>query len=216
MTDPLLAPSYSPWHRRQVPAPPESVYANVDYILLSHAHRDHLNPPTLERLPKTATVFCPEPCARTVEKTGLRVTVMHEFDSCAFDGGWIVAVPAYHPGRRYSLNAGPSKGAIGFVIRTSDRTLYYSGDTEYFEGLTTIGERYHPDLALLNVNGHLPPSDAVRAFLVLGSPLVIPIHSVGYSGPTAVQNIRKRREFSDYVGTLSVPLAVGKSYSFGD
>lgn len=212
ITDPVLTEGYSPWHRRQVPAPPSSAYAHTQYILISHAHRDHLNPETLELLPDSAIVLCPAPCVDIVEKAGRRAVMMKPGDSCVFAGGTILAVMAHHPGGRNSLKPCEDGNAIGFIIRTPKRSIYYSGDTEYFEGLSTIGQTYHPDIALLNVNGHLPADDAVRATLVLGAQHVVPIHSGAYSGPTAKKNVRLRREFTDMVGTISVPLAIGESY----
>lgn len=212
ITDPVLATAYSPWHRRQVPAPPASAYAHTRYILISHAHRDHLNTETLTWLPDSAIVLCPQPCAGIVAKTGRHVQVMKPGDSCVFDGGAIIAVMAHHPGGRNSLKPREDGNAIGFIIRTPGRTIYYSGDTEYFEGLSTIGQTYHPDIALLNVNGHLPADDAVRATFVLGASHVIPIHSSAYSGPTAKKNVRLRAEYTDMVGNISVPLAIGESF----
>jgi len=212
VTDPVLTEGYSPWHRRRVPAPPRSAYADAEYILISHAHRDHLNPPTISLFPQTATVLCPEPSAKVIAKLGMPMQIMKPGDSCQFRGGTIIAVPAYHPGGRNSLNAKADGEAIGFVIRTPERTLYYSGDTEYFPGLSDIGTTYRPDLALLNLNGHLPADDAFRAFFVLGSPKSIPIHSSAYSGPTAKKNIRMRDEFAEMLGNLCIPLDIGESY----
>jgi L-ascorbate metabolism protein UlaG (beta-lactamase superfamily) len=137
-------------------------------------------------------------------------------DSCEFLGGTIIAVAAHHPGGRNSLNAEADGRALGYVIRTENETIYYSGDTDYFEGIADVGERYRPNIALLNVNPHLPSEDALRAFTALGSPRVIPIHSMGYGGPTANANIRRRAEFSALLGTLALPLAVGESLPLGD
>ena len=213
ITDPVLTEGYSPWHRRQVPAPPLSAYSHTQFILVSHAHRDHLNPETLALLPDSAIVLCPQPCAEIVEKAGKRMCIMKPGDSCAFRGGSIIAVMAHHPGGRNSLRPREDGNAIGFTIRTPGQTIYYSGDTEYFTGLSTIGQTYHPDIVLLNVSGHLPADDAVRATLVLGASRVIPIHSGAYSGPTAKKNVRLREEYTDMVGTISVPLAIGESYA---
>ena len=212
VTDPVLVKSYSPWHRRKVPAPLPSAYADASFVLISHGHRDHLNPKTLSWFPKTATVLCAEPSAKTIEKLGLRVQVMKPGDSCTFRGGSIVAVPAHHPGGRNSLKARADGRALGFIIRTPGETLYYSGDTEYFSGLNDIGETYHPGIAILNVNGHLKADNAVRAFRALGAPRVIAIHFGAYGGPTAKRNRRLHDQLLEMLGPICVPLEVGESY----
>src|SRR2546426_2885008 len=44
-------------------------------------------------------------------------------------------------------------------------TIYHSGDTAYFKDMEVIGERYAPDVALLNIGGHfgMEPEMAARA-----------------------------------------------------
>ncbi|MBD3298737.1 MAG: hypothetical protein GF341_08790 [candidate division Zixibacteria bacterium] len=216
VTDPVLSKGYSPWHRREVPAPPRSSYANARFILISHAHRDHLNPTTLSWFPKSTTIICPGPSADKISDLGMNVLVMKPGDSCVYPGGSIIAVNALHPGGRNSLKVRNDGGAIGYIVRTPGSTLYYSGDTEYFDGLTTIGHTYDPDVALLNVNGHLPATDALRAFLVLGVSRAIPIHSSAYTGPAANKNRRFRKEFAEMLGQMCVPLEIGESYAFAE
>ena len=64
-------------------------------------------------------------------------------------------------------------------------SLYHSGDTAYFNGFREIGERLHPELALLPIGAYDPPSfravhtspeDAVQAFRDLGARWMIPMH----------------------------------------
>lgn len=212
VTDPVLVKSYSPFHRREVPAPLPSAYADAGIILISHAHRDHLSPKTLSWFPKSATVLCAEPTAKIIRKLGMRVQVMRPGDSCTFRGGSIVAVLACHPGGRNSLKARADGGALGFIIRTPAQTLYYSGDTEYFSGLCDIGATCRPDVAILNVNGHLTAVDAVRAYQALGAARVIPIHFGAYGGPTAKRNRRLHDQLLEMLGSICIPLEVGESY----
>jgi L-ascorbate metabolism protein UlaG (beta-lactamase superfamily) len=63
--------------------------------------------------------------------------------------------------------------------------VYHAGDTAYFEGFKEIGERLHPELALLPIgayhpehyrNVHTSPEDAMQAFLDLGSRCMVPMH----------------------------------------
>ena len=211
VTDPVFGRRYSPLNGRRIPSPPPSAYEQTRVILISHAHSDHLQPRTLARFPKRAVILCPPPSERYVRSLGPRVRVMRVGEEYRFSGGTIVAVPADHPGGRYSHRAEADGRALGYVIRTENGTVYYSGDTDYFPGIETIGWRYRPDLALLNVNAHLRPADALRAAEALGSPPVVPLHLGAYGGRAARRGQRFHREFLELAGPLALPLQVGQS-----
>jgi L-ascorbate metabolism protein UlaG (beta-lactamase superfamily) len=211
VTDPVFGRRYSPLNGRRIPSPPPSAYEQTRVILISHAHHDHLQPRTLARFPKRAVILCPPPSERYVRSLGPRVRVMRVGEEYRFSGGMIVAVPADHPGGRYSHTSEADGRALGYVIRTESGTVYYSGDTDYFPGIETIGWRYQPDLALLNVNAHLRPADALRAAEALGSPPVVPLHLGAYGGRAARRGRRWHREFLELAGPLAMPLQVGES-----
>lgn len=212
VTDPVLSKGYSPLHRRKAPIPLPSSYHNAEIVLISHAHHDHLSKSTLRQFSDSVTILCPEPCAKIIRELGKCIVVMVPGDSYRIPDGQITAVAAHHPGGRNSTNAEPDGRALGFIIETDYGTIYYSGDTDYFEGISEVGLAYRPDLVLLNVNGHLPARDAFRAFRDLGSPRVIPIHAAGYGGPKARMNLRQHAEFAELLGPLASPLRVGESY----
>jgi len=182
ITDPVFSRSYSPFHGRKVPAPPFTDYDQARVILLSHAHRDHLDPGTLKRFPEGTLVLCPEPSAGYLDGLGLQVRVMHLWDEVPIPGGRIVAVPASHPGGRNSLSAAADGRALGYVIHALGHTVYYSGDTEYFEGLFDIRRTQSPDIAILNVNAHLHGYDVLLAAAALGYPRVLAAHHGAYGG----------------------------------
>lgn len=215
VTDPVFESSYSPIHPRKVPRPPTSAFDQTSIILISHAHSDHLDPPTLRRFPHTAVILCPAPSEKYVRGLGPSVRVMKPGDTFAFPGGTIVAVAAYHPGGRWVGKAAADGRALGYVIVTAERTIYYSGDTEYFPGIEEVGRRYHPDLAILNVNVHLPPADAVRAMAVLGADRVLPIHRDAFGGGHQKRNAMNMKEFQRLADSLSITLAVGQELPLG-
>lgn len=211
VTDPVFGRRYSPLNGRRIPSPPPSAYEQTRVILISHAHHDHLQPRTLARFPRRAVILCPPPSVRYVRGLGPRVKMMRIGDEYRFSGGTIVAVPADHPGGRYSHTAEADGRALGYVIRTGGLTVYYSGDTDYFPGIEEIGKRHQPDLALLNVNAHLRPADALRAAEALGSPPVVPLHLGAYGGRAHRRGRRFHRDFLDLAGPLAMPLRVGES-----
>ena len=215
VTDPVFESSYSPIHPRRVPRPPLSAYDQTSIVLISHAHSDHLDPPTLRHFPKNAVILCPAPVEKYVRGLGPGVHVMRPGDTYAFPGGTVVAVAADHPGGRWMGKPSPDGRALGYVIVTPARTIYYSGDTEYFSGIEDVGRRFHPDLAILNVNVHLPPTDAIRAVQALGADRVIPIHRSAFGGGHQGRNARYREEFQHLADSLSIPLGVGDELSLG-
>jgi len=109
-----------------------------------------------------------------------QVIAMAPGDSFPFPGGTIVAVPALHPGGRNSFSAKSDGGALGYVIITPGRTLYYTGDTSYFDGFNTVATTYAPEVVLMNLNAHLRAGEALQAIHDLGAPAVVLMHYGAY------------------------------------
>lgn len=68
---------------------------------------------------------------------------------------------------------------IGYVIEVGGVRFYASGDTDLFGDMALIGQRYHPDVALVcigNAGNTMGPADAATAVKLLGASIAIPIH----------------------------------------
>jgi L-ascorbate metabolism protein UlaG (beta-lactamase superfamily) len=176
LTDPLLESSmYGLRRARAAGIHPEDL-RDVDLVLISHAHRDHLSARSLRRLPRAATVVVPPRCAPLVRR--LRFVEVAELQpGSVLDHAdvQVTAVPVRHSGAR--------RGACGYVVRAQGTCLYFAGDTGYFSGFAEIGRRFRPDVALLPIAGyepaafreeHMSPLDAVYAFEDLGARVMIP------------------------------------------
>jgi L-ascorbate metabolism protein UlaG (beta-lactamase superfamily) len=213
VTDPVFSRRYATIRKRLIPAPPPSSYDQTRVVLLSHAHQDHLDPATLERFPSDAMILAPEPAAKYLRKRGIHARVMKPGMEVPFPGGSITAVASHHPGGRLSLKARADGGALGYVIETPSATVYYSGDTEYFPGFSTIGYRYDPDIAIMNINAHLRFPEAAIAVADLGMPIVLPIHWGAYNGKSVRHGPKWREELSEALGPIVVPLEVGEAYA---
>lgn len=213
VTDPVFDDSYAIFRNRIIPPPPPFSYSDADIVLISHAHRDHLSPKTLAAFPKSAVILCSEPSERLLSDLEIPVKVMAPGQIYRFKEVTVIAVPAYHPGGRNSLNADADGRALGFIIHTPDRVLYYSGDTEYFSGLRTIGKTYRPDIAIINLTSHLSDSDFIRAVFAIGAPRVIPIHYGAFSGPSSRNGPRRCGELKQILGSILAPIEVGEQYS---
>jgi L-ascorbate metabolism protein UlaG (beta-lactamase superfamily) len=179
VTDPLLRNRVA--HLRRIaPLPDLPGLTEPDAVLISHAHHDHLDVPSLERLRRSCRVLAPRGCGRFVRRAGLRqVTEISAGDRVSIASFEVLATPAEHDGRRLPL--GQRLGAVGYDIRGS-RRLYFAGDTDLFEGMRDLAGGL--DVALLPVwgwgrrlpAGHLDPERAARAAALLAPGIAVPIH----------------------------------------
>ena len=164
----------------------------LDLVLVTHAHFDHLHRPSLRalvehtrRLRKPApAIVVPRHVADLVSDLGFREIIeLDWWDEYQYEGVSVEHTPARHWGAR--IVSDMHRGFGGYVIRSRRESLYHAGDTAYFPGFSEIGERLHPELALLPIgaydppsfrNVHTSPADAVRAFLDLRARTMVPMH----------------------------------------
>jgi L-ascorbate metabolism protein UlaG (beta-lactamase superfamily) len=193
LTDPLLERSFYGLRRAQEAGIAAEDLADVDVVLITHAHRDHLSRPTLRQLPRGALLIVPTGCAPLVRGLGFaEVIELAPGRHHAHGDVEVTAVPVRHSARR-GLGDYRRRGACGYVVQARSptsaaapprhATLYVAGDTGYFSGFAEIGRRFQPDVALLPIAGydpielreeHLSPLDACCAFEDLHAPLMIP------------------------------------------
>ncbi|HET6349496.1 MAG TPA: MBL fold metallo-hydrolase, partial [Candidatus Krumholzibacteria bacterium] len=153
------------------------------------------------------------PALKTAQKSGLTVKAMTPGETYEIGDVHITAVAAHHPGARWGVRAAADGRALGWVIATPAATVFYSGDTNYFSGFTHVGWTYAPDIAILNVNGHLPPVDAARAAWATRAPVVIPAHwgAYGYWVMRGGRRPRGEEELRRLIGDRLHVLDVGSS-----
>jgi len=173
----------------------------VDYILLTHGHRDHVGD-AVEIAKKTgAALVCnPELAGNLVKLAGFPQK-QAETDAIMGIGGEIriadgevtvAMTPAVHSSSVFNPKAGATEperayggNPAGFVIMIKDGpTIYHSGDTAYFKDMETVGEQYQIDLALLNIGGHfgMEPRMAARAAQSVRARLAVPQHYATFPG----------------------------------
>jgi L-ascorbate metabolism protein UlaG (beta-lactamase superfamily) len=183
LTDPLFERSFYGLRRAREAGIHDADIDDTDLVLVSHAHRDHLSPPSLRRLDKDVPIVVPPRCGPLVARLGfLRIEELAPGKAAHHDDVEIIAVPVRHSGA--GTLGGAQRGACGYIINVPGACLYFAGDTGYFSGFAEIGRRFHPDVALLPIGGyepaafrdeHLSPLDALAAFEDLRARILVPI-----------------------------------------
>jgi L-ascorbate metabolism protein UlaG (beta-lactamase superfamily) len=179
LTDPLLRTRVAHL-RRFGPVHPEALRA-IDAVLISHAHRDHLDLPSLERLGRAVPLIVPRGLAPLLRRRHFeQVVEVEEGDEVTVGALGLRATHADHDGARPPLPA--RAPALGYAV-LGTRRVYFAGDTGLFDGMDGLVPDL--DLALLPIWGwgaslgrgtHLDPEDAAEALRLLRPRLVVPIH----------------------------------------
>jgi L-ascorbate metabolism protein UlaG (beta-lactamase superfamily) len=98
LTDPLLRQHVMHLRRRSTPIPPQ-VYANIDAVLLSHLHYDHLDLPSLRKLGKTTRLLAPVGAGALLRQQGfsnVEITVSI-IGASGYTGGELLRLLLDHP-----------------------------------------------------------------------------------------------------------------------
>jgi L-ascorbate metabolism protein UlaG (beta-lactamase superfamily) len=178
LTDPLLR-SRLGHLRRHGPPPDPALLRDVDAVLISHLHFDHLDIPSLRRLSPDVRLLVPHGAGGFLHRQGFpHAEELAVGEVAHVRGVAIAAVPAVHDRRRRPYAGGPAADAIGFVV---DGRVYFAGDTDLF---AEMAELHGTDVALIPVwgwgpslgEGHLDPPAAARATALVQPRVAIPIH----------------------------------------
>lgn len=179
LTDPLLR-QRTAHLRRAMRIRQAHLFDEPDVVLISHMHWDHLDIPSLRRLTPDVRVFGPYGSGSVLRRAGLtNVVELRAGESRTVGNLVIEATPANHDGGRPPF--GPRGEAVGYLIHGSS-TVYFAGDTDLFEEMSSLASRL--DVALLPVwgwgptlgEGHLNPQRAATALTRMRPGVAVPIH----------------------------------------
>lgn len=196
LIDPVFATRLILLRRKRVAGVRVSDLPRIDAVLLTHAHMDHLNRPSLRAVTREM---------RRRKATPPAVIVPHGVEDLVADldfgnvytlrwwqsvelgednGMRITMTPAKHWGARMFNDT--HRGFGGYLLDAPGLPrIYHSGDTAYFPGFAEIGGRLTPNIALLPIGAYFPdsyravhtsPEEALHAFLDLGAEAMIPMH----------------------------------------
>lgn len=199
LIDPVFATRLILLRRQRLPGIHLTDLPPIDAVLITHAHMDHLDRPSLraiiramrKRKSPAPIAVVPSGVEDLVQGLGFAQIIPLEWWQTAF-------IPSVHPDKGISVTATPAKhwgarlfrdthrGFGGYIVQTVDSpTIYHSGDTAYFSGFREISRRFHPEVALLPIGAYFPdsyrsvhtsPEEALQAFLDLEAETMIPMH----------------------------------------
>ena len=165
----------------------------IDLIVYSHDHYDHLDYDTLMAVKdRTKHYLCPLGLGAHLRAWGIPETDITELDwwqSADLSGCTFTATPARHFSGRSPGTRNKSLWA-GFAIRTEHHNIFFGGDSGYGRHFKMIGERLGPfDLTMLDSgqyhdrwkNVHMQPEEALVAHQDLRGEALLPIHWGAFS-----------------------------------
>jgi len=178
--------------------------AELDAVLLSHVHYDHLDRPSLRQLGTDVTLIVPRSAGRALRGFS-DVREVDVGDEIRIGDVTVHATPAEHRSARLALRTAPS---LGFVVNGS-RRIYFAGDTDLFEGMNALAGAL--DVALLPVAGwgpkvgpgHMDPLRAAQALRMLRPRVAVPIHWGTLTLPTKAASPEPPEEFRRHAAELA-------------
>jgi len=170
--DPYFGRRGNPAYRRRVPpARTREACRDVDAVLLSHAHFDHIDRRYLRAISPDVPVFAPYRVAWLISLLcGREIRAVRPWRQFTIGSAYIVPVTARH-----------TAPGVGYVISINEKTLYFAGDTFVGNFMKEVGDRFRPDVCLMPVARYRIPTTmgnagAIEAARLIRPRTIIPIH----------------------------------------
>lgn len=198
LIDPMLGPDAAPIAPFKTARFSENTlrliddFPEIDLLLLSHDHYDHLDLASIERLkPKVKQYFTALGCGRHLEHWGIDSRKIKEFDwwsSSKFEGIEITFTPSRHFSGRGLRDRFKSLWG-GWAFKTEGENIYFSGDGGYGKHFKEVGEKLGPfDFGFMECGQyneqwhqiHMYPEEAIQAALDAKVKKVMAVHWAGF------------------------------------
>jgi L-ascorbate metabolism protein UlaG (beta-lactamase superfamily) len=233
LTDPVLSERASPFQfagpARLHPVPlAMQQWKNIDAVVISHDHFDHLDMDTTRQLARGGThFFVGLGIGAHLQRWDVPAAQIHEMDwweQTVFKGVTIHCTPARHYSGRKSMDN--STLWASWMLKGPAHSAYYSGDTGYAPHLKAIRERLGaPDLALIKVGAygdtwldiHMHPEAAVQSHKDLGAAVMLPVHwaTFNLAYHDWAEPIIRTVAAASRLGVQVVTPRVGEKFEFG-
>lgn len=165
---------------------------NIDAIVISHDHYDHLDYETIKKLKdRTSHYFVPLGVGVHLEAWGVpknKITELDWWQESNYKGLKFICTPTQHfSGRK--LDNRQSTLWSSWIVQSENENIYFSGDSGYSNHFKEIGEKYGPfDLALMECGQynemwkdvHMMPEETAQAGIDVKAKKLMPIHWAGF------------------------------------
>ena len=197
--DPMMGPDTSPIAPKTTKRFSEGslevidTLPDIDLVLFTHDHYDHLDLPSIERLaPKVKQWFVALGVAKHLVAWGIPKEKIKEFDwwgQATFAGVEFYFTPARHFSGRALKDRNKCLWG-GWVIKSVHQSIYWSGDSGYGTHFKDIGDRLGPfdwgfvECGQYNENWHaihMYPEESVQAGIEARAKRLTPIHWSGFT-----------------------------------
>lgn len=157
---------------------PEDIQAQ--YILLTHAHTDHiLDAPAIAKANDAPIVAVVE-LADFFASKELKTIGMNLGGTVDLDFAKAKMIQALHSSGITLEDGSRLYGGVsaGYIIQAEGLTILHAGDTALFSDMKLIGDRHKIDIAFIPIGDHytMGPDDALQAAQWYGAKFVIPVH----------------------------------------
>ena len=161
----------------------------LDVVVISHDHYDHLNKYSIRQLiDKTKMFLVPLGVGARIVDWGVprnKIVELDWWEEYSFNKDLkFISTPVQHFSGR-GLTDRNTTLAASWVITTANHNIYYGGDSGYFDGFKLIGDKYGPfDTTFIECGAynekwadiHMFPEETVQAHLDLKGEVLHPIH----------------------------------------
>ena len=192
LTDPVFSNRCSPvqWagpERQVKPGIDFDDLPDIDLVIISHDHYDHLDKITIKKLGSKPFYLVPLGIGEFLKDEDINRFEEKDWgDSITFNKLKIICTPAQHFSGRKGVDKNKTLWA-SWIIKGKSARIYFGGDSGYFPGYVQIGEQYGPfDLVMLPIGAYLPhwfmspvhmdPAEAIQAYRDLKADIFVPIH----------------------------------------
>ncbi len=191
------------------PVKPEDL--DVDIILVTHGHGDHLGDAEVISKKCNAPIVAIYELAVYLSKRGCETIGMNIGGTLNFEGVKISMVKAEHSADIVGDEIISGGKAVGYVVEDGV-TVYHAGDTDVFMDMKLIGEIYKPKVAILPIGGFytMSPRTALKAIELLRPEIVIPMHYNTF--PAIKQDPEEFKKDAERLEVKVVVLKPGESF----
>lgn len=229
LTDPVWAKWMGVQLRLTEPGIEMKELPEIDIVVISHGHYDHLDFGSIRKLKGFPTIYVPIGLKSAFTRRGYRKVIEGNWwDTFTHGELKLTFVPAQHWTKRSLLDTNTSHWG-GWIIENkgSKHSVYFVGDTGYFRGFHDIAERFSIDIVLMPIGAyepewfmaisHINPEDAIKAFLELKGKIFIPMHYGAYrladdTGPEALERLLTEWKRLGLSETQLKVFSIGETY----